>query len=888
MPATKRSAPPNMAACKENLMDGQSSFGCWLRWRRRLLDLSRETLAQRVGCAVVTIRKLESDERRPSMQIAARLADCLNIAPEERTQFITYARAEPYVDHASPPPPTSGLPERPPVRQFSNLLIPLTRLIGRKQDVAALRNRLLRADERLLTLIGPPGIGKTRLALQVATDLLAVFSDGVCFVALAAISDPALVAATIAQALDVTETKEQPFAARLADYLHAKRMLLVLDNFEQVVAAATVVVDLLEACPLLKVLVTSRAPLHVRGERLVPVPPLLVPNLTRLPGVAALGRTPAVRLFMERVQAVVTDFIMTETNAPTVAAICARLEGLPLAIELVAARSRLLPPTALLARIDKQLTLLTDGPCDLPARHQTLRSAIAWSYDLLPAGEQTLFRRLGVFVGGCTLEAATAVVGSEVRVLSWEPDNAALKTHSSELDTLDGLASLVNQSLLEQAAGDDGEPRFTMLETIREYARERLAANGEDTALRRRHAAYFLALAEQSESELRGPRQRAWLERLEIEHNNVRAALEAVLAGMDTAIGVRFTSAFWWFWNVRGHFSEGRGWLDRALAQDGDTLTAVRAWALHGAGVLAWNQGDYVTARAFHDASLAIGRSIGDQRIIGHALRAIGNLEESLSLFRILGDPWGTALTLIDLAELACDRGEFAEARSMGEESLALCRKIGDIRSQAWALWDLAFVGCQQGDYPWATTCVEESLALCRELGDHQGISRALMQMGIIACAQGDFDRATSLLDESVAILRQLGANVYLGWPLYKLGDVALRQGDTRRAVVCLRESLEHFQAFKSREGIACYLGTMAGVAVMQEHPARAVRLFGAAQAMLDKIGFQVGKVDRADIDRDIAVARAQLDVATFAAAWAAGRALSLDQAVAEALGEGE
>src|SRR5215213_2377992 len=379
-------------------MELETSFGRWLRARRRALDLTQDDLARQVGCAIITIQKLEADERRPSRQLAERLADKLMVAPDDWAALISLARAEPSLDPAPAQAPVSLLrvPERPP----ANLPTPLTRLIGRKQDLAALRNALLRSETRLLTLLGPPGIGKTRLSIAVAHEVQAAFTDGAFFVALAPLGDPTLVLVTIAQTLGIKENAGQLLLETLKAVLQAKRLLLVLDNFEHLLAAAPLVVELLEACRGLKALVSSRAALHVRGEQLYALPVLLLPNLTQRPAIGTLARIPAVALFVERAQAVLPHFTLTKENTAVVAAICVRLDGLPLAIELAAARIRLLPAEALLARLEQRLSMLTDGARDLPSRHRTLRAAIAWSYDLLDAGEQALFRRLGVFVGG--------------------------------------------------------------------------------------------------------------------------------------------------------------------------------------------------------------------------------------------------------------------------------------------------------------------------------------------------------------------------------------------------------------------------------------------------------------------------------------------------------
>jgi len=487
-------------------MDQDISFGRYLSARRHLLDLTQDELARQIGCSVVTIRKLEADERRPSKQIAERLAASLNIPEAERAAFLIFARSEPSAGaaEASLPVPDHLHAQRPPLR------VALTPLVGRDQDVAAIRNRLLRDDTRLLTLVGAPGIGKTRLALAVAAEAQAAFADGVVFVALAPISDAELVVATIAQTLDVKESGNQPLLKTVTELLRNRQLLLILDNFEQVLDAAPQVADLLSACPHVKVLATSRAALHIRGEQLYPVPPLLLPDLAALPPAEHLLQIAAITLFAERAQAVQPSFQLTDANAAAVATICTRLDGLPLAIELAAAHVRLLSPPALLARLSDRLAVLRDGPRDLPPRQQTLLSAFAWSYDLLDDGAQRLLRWLGVFVGGCTMEAAEAVC------------NAA---GDLPVDVLDGLTALLYQSLLRQEVGSDGEPRFVLLETLCEYALERLEACAETPIMQRHHANYYVALAELAESELIGAQSLAWLKRLEAEHTNIRAVL---------------------------------------------------------------------------------------------------------------------------------------------------------------------------------------------------------------------------------------------------------------------------------------------------------------------------------------------------------------------------
>jgi len=647
-----------------------------------------------------------------------------------------------------------------------NLPRQLTSLVGREQGVATAEALLQRPEVRLLSMVGTAGVGKTRLALQVALDLLEHFADGVFFVALAPIRDPELVLATVAQTLGLRVMGDQSFLDVLKVNLRDKHCLLALDNFEQVVSAAPQLSDLLEACPDVKLLITSREVLHLRAEQQFSVPPLALPDRRRLPDEQALAHVAAVELFLHRAQAISSDFHVTMENAADIAEICLRLDGLPLAIELAAARIKVFTPQALLARLDRRLQVLTGGARDLPLR-------------------QRLFRHLAVFVGGCILEAVEAV---------------STAVGDTEAHILEGMVSLVDKSLLQQTGRDGEEPRFAMLETIREYGLEVLVSCGEAHDTHQAHAAYYLALVEQAEQELTGPQQLSWLERLEREHDNLRATIAWLVEHHEQEAALRLCGALWRFWWIRGYLSEGRTELTRALVGSrGVVAMPVRAKALHAAGELANMQGDFEEAEAL--------------------------CGESLALFRTLGDPRGSALSLSMLGYAAAwQRSDFATARALLEEAVTLFREVDDTYDITLALVILATVFLLQGEYERACTLVEEAMVLDREGGDSWRIANSLWLLGLVMFFQGDFTRAHALLEESLALARREGYTEALAYALFVSGQLSLQQGDVAMARLLLEESLALFKALGDRLNVAQSLAGLAMVSLMQELAATGAR----------------------------------------------------------------
>lgn len=805
-------------------MNTIDSFGYWVRRRRKALDLTQVELARRVGCAVVTLRKIEADSRHPSRPMAERLANCLELTEPERGRFVAMAVGE---------RPTTQLPVPLTNRRLGNLPAPVTSLIGRTAEITAISHCLNQKEARLLTLTGPVGVGKTRLALAAGQQLLPRYQHGVCLVALAAVTEPHLVPVATAAVLGVRESHAENLAETVIKFLASREMLLIFDNFEHLLPAASFLSALLAGCPHLQLLVTSQARLHLYGEHEMDIAPLPLPELNDLPAVADSS---AVRLFCERAQATQATFQLTPSLTPAVAEICRRLDGLPLAIELAAAHIRLFSPQELLERLERRLPLLEAGAANLPPRQQRLENAIAWSLGLLTAAQRRMLARLAVFSGGFSLAAAEAVCTfpspemnsgySEPRGL---PDTAvtivALLDHSLLVrQTVGGSVDKCcpdcpTRQLRERIAT---EPRLTMLTVIREFALDRLETDGELTAVQQRHAAYFAAWVAEAVARLHGPDQGIWLARLEREADNARAAMHWLLAAEQTEMAARLVCDWGEVWQRHGRYSEGRGWLEKVLAHMADRSTPgiLRAHTLQTAAMLAYRQGKWPIA--------------------------LQELAESLTLYRSAGDQAGMARVFFDLGWIALDQAEWAEAILYNQQSLVLAQAVGDqvvvYRSLTNLGWAQLCLGCPEE----AATLFKEAHKLAQQLGHTRGVAISLVNLGWIALYAGKMGEANQLVHEGLRLCHLLG----------------------------------------EREVLAEGLEILAATAVASGNPWQAAQLGGAAEAIWRalQVTRSPGQHNMVTFMRTMAVASEQLTAAEFALAWGRGQVMNLDTAAVYAL----
>lgn len=831
-------------------MKDAPTFGSWVRLRRQALGLTQKELARQVGCATVTLRKVEAGDLRPSSQMARKLADALQLEPEEQARFVSFARDEVHMEATA-------------AANTHNLPVQLSTFIGREKEIAEVTRWL--ATHRLVTLTGAGGCGKTRLAVQTASALLPKFAGGVWLIEFAPVADPVFVVQVTAATLGVGEQPARSLAETLADHLRRRPTLLIFDNCEHLLAAcAQLATTLLQRCPDLHILATSREPLGVAGEVAWGVPPLSLPEpqpwqdlASSNVALAVYEQAEAVRLFVARAMAVSPSFTLSIENGAWVAEICRRLDGMPLAIELAAARMRALSVREIAQRLDDRFRLLTGGSRTAPPRQQTLAATLDWSYRLLVEAERKVLQRLAVFAGGCTLAAAEAVCADE-----------ATGTDA----VLDVLAHLVDKSLVVADRKEEGT-RYRLLETIRQYALERLLESGELDQVRERHCVYFVVWAEQADTHIDKPSEPASLRDYEAEHDNLRAALEWCRGDESrAAAGLRLAAACGRFWNLRAYLSEGIAQLVTALSwARAQAPVAARAWALLQLASMMYKRSDYEALRPYAKEALSIWRGLGRD---GRS---------------------GLAHTLGLLGDLAIYEGDYEQAPVLIQEAAAIFRELDDGHGLGYVLLLSSWAAMRTGDYTDATARLEEYRALTERIGDSQGNAFALSGLGEVAVRQGDYERAIALLEESLRINRARGYQWSVGTVLGTLGWVALAQRDTARMRAHLGESLAIRLDIGDQGGIAWCLEKLAEGALVQAETAAAgrveryqtaARAFAAAARLRTPNKSAIDPADQPVYARNLATLRTALGELAFAAAWAEGESMAIAAVVADALAE--
>ncbi len=850
-------------------MQADLTLAAWLKRKRKEQGLTQETLAGLAGCSTIYLKKIEAGRRQPTRQVVDALLDALQVPKGLWPTYIEMAFDAPPV---SPSKPRTSLPA------------PLTSFIGRHNEIAAINNLLQRTMARLVTLTGPGGVGKTRLAFEVAAGLQG-FGDGVYFVDLAPITDPSLVPNAVMMALALSDEAGHSPLETITAHLDTRTAFLVLDNCEHLIEACSHLAHhLLVRCPNLRILAASREVLGISGEAIYPVPPMALPYPNALPPVDSLSQYDAVTLLIQRATAVQPQFAITDANAPAVTQICYRLDGLPLAIELAAARLQVFSPEQIAARLDDRFRFLTAGSRVALPRHQTLRATIEWSHSLLLEPERVLFRRLAVFAGGWTLDAAEQVCAG-----------AGLDTD----DILEALAQLVSKSLVITEMRE-GDARYRMLETIREYSREKLVEVGEQTTLRRRHLEFFAAWTELGRAKLHSPKQRLWLKDFEDEQDNIRAALAWALEDRQIERGMQIIGALHWFWWSKGYWSEGRDWALQFLAQpEAQARSLGRAQALDVAGDCIGELGDFVTYDVYCRESIAIARELGDagRWLVGYQLIDIAYisgvagdgseareaLEEGLRAMEGAAPRhrWITGWLHDQLGRTLTRLEDYASAYAHFEESIAIFRAMGDRYMSIQPLGGLGVLLAEQGRLAEGKRYAEESLAIKRELGDRKEISSSLRDLGRIACLERDYDEARALLGEGLALSRELGWQIGIADILATLAYAEQLAGDVVRAAHLYVEALPLSATYKNVLGYA--LDGSAQLEAARGHFETAARLFGggAARDPLKSLQWHVMHLGH---ERWLQATRDALGEAAFAALEQAGRAMTAEQAVAYAV----